>query len=154
MKVPAKKTGPLKRWARKLLHRMGWSPLGQLGGHYRPLLVLATAPSTWEEHAVLWLFLRTLPDASHIMVLRVKGAPNTWGAAWEAHRTNCSWVTCIGIDARRKTIAVHRPFPPGPHADRERSYMARYLSYFMTHPFTPHMPGGNEGVTNNSLTTP
>lgn len=150
----AKKAGPSKQWARKVLHRMGWSPLGQLERHYRPLLVLASAPCSWEERVVLWLFLRSVPDASRITVLRVKGGPNTWGAAWEAQRATCSWMTCIGIDARHKAIAVHRPFPPGPHADRERSYMARYLSYFTTQPFTPPIPSSAEDVPNNSLTNP
>ena len=133
---------PLQKSHRALLwliRKAGWSIQGNLGAHFRPLLLVTNVPESHSAVIIQRIFLMTLPDSKRIVHLALKkpSSSDHLEKAWTSHRKDVSWVTCVGFDARKKCITVHRPFHPGPFPDREAHYLTRYLGYCYGEVTTP-----------------
>ena len=135
MKAP--KFSAMHRAVQRIIYGLGWQIQGQLGAHYRPLLLVTCRPQTPVGRGVRWVFLRSLPDRSRIQVIELNPSVPIDEAMWARVREGASWISCLALDQRRRHVVVHRPFPKGTHADRECAYVCRYLGYFASTPQTP-----------------
>jgi hypothetical protein len=133
----APKINTMHRTLQRILRGMGWEVQGQLGGHYRPLLLVTCRPVTLKARCIRALFLWTLPDRQRIRVYEVDLSVPMDQKAWNRMRGEASWISCLALDCRRHQVVIHRPFPKASHADRECAYVFRYLGYFDTTPHTP-----------------
>ena len=133
----APKFNAFHRMLQRLLFGLGWQIQGQLGGHYRPLLLVTCRPKNWQGLCLQKVFLWALPDRRRIQVVEMDPAAPMDEATWNEVRAEASWISCLALDERRRHVVIHRPFPKGTHADRECAYISRYLGYFTSTPQTP-----------------
>jgi hypothetical protein len=137
MSSHAMKLSQRNRIIQAVLRRWGWKIQGQLGGHYRPLLLLTCPAPTSAGRWALRLFVRSLPDRKRIRIAPWNPSSPGTEAEWRAFRLDASWISCVAVDVRHKTLVIHHPFPPSVHAEREWAYVSRYLSYFTGTSTTP-----------------
>lgn len=120
-------------WQRAMLwtlRRLGWTVQGQLGAHFRPI-ILVTAPCRTTHTRLIWLLLwKSLPDRGRIVRITCHGDEDVLREQLTRHRPEARWLTCIGVDAKRKRISIHRPFHPSPFPERDAVHIERYLAYF------------------------
>ncbi len=133
----APKLNAIHRMLQRILHGMGWHIQGQLGGHYRPLLLVTCRPTSWRARRVRQVFLWAVPDRKRIRVVEMDPSVCLDDARWNRLREGVSWISCLALDQRRRQVVIHRPFPKGTHSDRECAYVRRYLGYFNSTPYTP-----------------
>lgn len=121
----------------RTLHRWGWVVQGQLGGHFRPLILVTAPPPSWRARLAWKLYWLSLPDRKRIVRMVSSGQAADLQAQLQRVPGNVRWLTCIGVDGARKCISVHRPFHPGPFPERDAAHIFRYLAYFNGPTSTP-----------------
>lgn len=129
----AQQAHAISGWQRTMLRtlrRLGWTVQGQLGGHFRPIL-LVTAPFKAPHTRMIWYLLwKSLPDRKCIIRITCHGSQGGLREQLTLHSPRARWLTCIGVDVKRKCISIHRPFHPGPFPERDAAHIERYLAYF------------------------
>lgn len=128
---------PVQRAMQRALHRLGWTVQGQLGGHFRPLVLVTPVFQSWPERLAWHVFWWSLPDRGRIVRLAAGEGPKALAEQLTEAGAGIPWLSCVGFDARRRVISVHRPFHPGPVAERSAGHVCRYLSYFEGRTTTP-----------------
>lgn len=121
----------------RALHRWGWEVQGQLGGHFRPLILVTAPLPSWRARFAWKLYWLSLPDRRRIVRVVSSGHAAELQERLQRAPENVRWLACIGVDGARKCISVHRPFHPGPFPERDAAHLSRYLAYFNRPTVTP-----------------